>query len=71
MNAAQNHEVVLGGVGGRVSFVVLASMYTYACFIYNIGYLLLSQHSISLRFFLPSTAPALAAAAKGMHIHSS
>lgn len=61
VNAARNHEVVLGGVLCRVSFVVKASVYTYVCFIYSIRYLLLSPHSISSRFFLPSTALALAA----------
>lgn len=33
VKAARNHEVVLGGVCGRVSFVVKASVYKYVCFI--------------------------------------
>lgn len=51
VNAAQSHEIVLGGVWCRVSFVVKASVYTYLCFIYSMKYLLLSQHSISRKFF--------------------
>lgn len=47
VNAARNHEVVLGGFWCRARFVVKASVYTYVCFIYRMRYLLLSQNSIS------------------------
>lgn len=69
VNAAQNHEVGLGGDWYSGSFVVKASVYTYVCFIYSMIYLLLFQHPLSAKFFLRTTENGLPA--KVMHIHVS